>query len=143
MTVFSSWTLQRDESNRPVLIIVLNHDITASKKAEDELKKSGERLDAIFEQFSRWDHCLLTPFGMTHGVLRDLRFAMINAAAERLMGLNASDLLGHTVLEKFPTLRHGWSVYKIYPDHRRKRNSRLRAPVAGKRSFPAGIAWQV
>ena len=28
---------------------------------------------------------------------------MINPAAEKLMGLNASDLLGHTALEKFPT----------------------------------------
>ena len=36
------------------------------------------------------------------GVLRDLRFAVINPAAEMLTRLNASDLLGHTVLEKCP-----------------------------------------
>jgi PAS domain S-box-containing protein len=103
VTVFSSWTLQRDESNRPVLIIVLNHDITASKKAEDELKKSGERLDAILS--SSLDGIIVyNAVRDEHGVLRDLRFAMINAAAEKLMGLNASELLGHTALEKFPTI---------------------------------------
>jgi PAS domain-containing protein len=36
------------------------------------------------------------------GVLRDFRFAWVNAAAEKLTGHTASQLLGHTALEIFP-----------------------------------------
>ena len=102
VTVASSWTLQRDESNSPISVIELNYDITARKKAEQELKKSRERLDAILS--SSLDGIIVyDAVRDQRGVLRDLRFAMINPAAEKLMRLNASELLGHTVLEKFPT----------------------------------------
>jgi PAS domain S-box-containing protein len=102
VTVVSSWTLQRDESNRPVSVIELNYEITARKKAEQELKKSRERLDAILS--SSLDGIIAyDAIRDALGVLRDLRFAMINPAAEKLMCMNASDLVGHTLLEKFPT----------------------------------------
>ncbi len=102
VTVASSWTLQRDESNRPISVIEMNYDITARKKAEQELKKSRERLDAILN--SSLDGIIVYDAVRDQlGALRDLRFAMINPAAEELMRLNTSDLLGHTLLEKFPT----------------------------------------
>jgi two-component system sensor histidine kinase/response regulator len=102
VTVASSWTLQRDESNSPVSVIELNYDITARKKVEQELKKSRERLDAILS--SSLDGIIVYDAVRDElGLLRDLRFAMINPAAEKLMRLNAAELLGHTVLEKFPT----------------------------------------
>ena len=102
VTVASSWTLQRDESNLPVSVIELNYDITARKKAEQELKKSREHLDAILS--SSLDGIIVYEAVRDEaGLLQDLRFAMINPAAEKLMRLNASDLLGRTVLEKFPT----------------------------------------
>src|SRR6202022_3406499 len=47
VTVASSWTLQRDDSDGPVSVIEMDYDITARKKAEHELKKSREHLDAI------------------------------------------------------------------------------------------------
>jgi len=40
VTVASRWTLQRDDSNKPVSVIEVNYDITARKKAEKELEKS-------------------------------------------------------------------------------------------------------
>ena len=90
VTVASSWTLQRDESNSPVSVIEMNYDITARKKVEQELKKSRERLDAILS--SSLDGIIVCEAVRDEvGVLRDLRFAMINPAAEKLMRLNASD----------------------------------------------------
>jgi len=44
VTVSSNWTLQRDDSNRPVSVIEMNCDITARKKAEKELEKNREHL---------------------------------------------------------------------------------------------------
>ncbi len=38
------------------------------------------------------------------GRLRDLRYEMINPAAEKLLGMEASELLGHGMLEKFPVV---------------------------------------
>jgi PAS domain S-box-containing protein len=37
VTVASSWTLQRDDSNRPVSVIEMNYDIAARNKAEKDL----------------------------------------------------------------------------------------------------------
>jgi two-component system sensor histidine kinase/response regulator len=103
VTVSSSWTLQRDDSNRPVSVIEMDYDITARKKAEWELKKSRERLDAILS--SSLDGIIVyEAVRDEQGVLRDLRFTMINPAAEKLMGLNAPDLLGQTLLESLPEL---------------------------------------
>ena len=44
VTVSSNWTLQRDDSNRPVSVIEMNCDITARKKTEKELEKNREHL---------------------------------------------------------------------------------------------------
>ena len=103
VTVASSWTLQCDDANRPLSVIEMNYDITARKKAEQDLQKSKERLDAILS--SSVDGIIVYDAVRNEiGVLQDLRFVMINPAAEKLMRRNASDLLGHTVLEKFPSV---------------------------------------
>ena len=51
VTVASSWTLQRDESNSPVSVIEMNYDITARKESEEAIRNSAEeRLSSAFEQ---------------------------------------------------------------------------------------------
>ncbi len=103
VNVASSWTLQRDEAKRAVSVIEMNYDFTARKKAERELQKSNERLDAILS--SSIDGIIVYEAVRDGpGALLDLRFAMINPAAEKLMELKATDLLGRTLLEKFPTV---------------------------------------
>jgi PAS domain S-box-containing protein len=44
VTVSSSWTLRADDGNRTSSVIETSHDITARKRAEDELKSSVLRL---------------------------------------------------------------------------------------------------
>ena len=79
----------------------ITRDITERKKTEQESQKSRERLDAILS--SSLDGIIVFEAVRDElGVLRDLRFTMINPAAEKLIRLNAADLLGQTLLEKLP-----------------------------------------
>jgi two-component system sensor histidine kinase/response regulator len=103
VNVVSSWTLRRDESKRPVSVIEMNYDVTARKKAEQELAQTREHLDTIVS--SSLDGIVVyEAIRDERGQIRDLRFAMINPAAETLMRRNASDLIGHTVLESYPSV---------------------------------------
>jgi PAS domain S-box-containing protein len=103
VTVASSWTLQRNESSLPVAVIEMNYDITARKKAEKELAQSREHLNAILT--SSIDGVIVyDAIRNEAGVLKDFRFTMINPAAEKMMRMKASDLLGKTILEKFPSV---------------------------------------
>jgi two-component system, sensor histidine kinase and response regulator len=103
MMVASRQTLQRDDAQRQVSVIEMNYDITARRKAEQEAEKSRERLEVILS--SSLDGIIVYEAVRDElGVLRDLRFAMVNPAAEKLLQLKASDLLGRTILEKVPTV---------------------------------------
>ena len=102
VTVSSSWTLQRDDANQPVAVIEINHDITARKRAEQELEKSGQRLDAIL--YSSLDGVIVyEAVRKKSGQLVDLRFVMVNPAAEKLMNMTASKLIGRQMRELFPS----------------------------------------
>jgi PAS domain S-box-containing protein len=100
LTVVSSWTLQRVAPHQSS-VLELSYDITARKKAERELETNRARLDAIFKG-SLDGIVVFESIRDETGILRDLRFTMVNPAAERLTGMNACDLIGHTLLEKFP-----------------------------------------
>jgi two-component system sensor histidine kinase/response regulator len=79
----------------------ITRNITARKKAEEELAKTTERLTTILN--SSLDGIIFyESVRGAGGTLQDLRFGMVNPAAEKLTGHDASQLLGHTVLEKFP-----------------------------------------
>jgi PAS domain S-box-containing protein len=102
VTVASSWTLQRNAANRRGSVIEMSFDITARQKAEQELRKTSERLNAILNGC----HDGVIVFEAIRddaGVLHDLRFAMVNPATERLTRTEARDLIGRTLLEKFPS----------------------------------------
>jgi PAS domain S-box-containing protein len=50
VVVASRWSLQRDERGAPVAVLVINNDITKSKRAEEKLRASEQRLlDAQME----------------------------------------------------------------------------------------------
>jgi PAS domain S-box-containing protein len=140
VTVVSSWTLQRDHSNRPVSVIEMNYDITARQKVEQELNKSTERLDAILN--SSLDGIVVYEAVRDElGVLRDLRFAMINPAAEKLMRLKASDLLGHTLLEEFPTVVTD-GLFENSPESSKKKWLLISSTSPFEAGHPAGTGWQ-
>jgi PAS domain S-box-containing protein len=101
--VASSWTLQRDEAGKPISVIELNYDITARKKAERELLRSEERLQAILN--GSIDGAIVYEAVRDEaGKIKDFRFSMVNPAAEKMMGLKASDVIGQTLLGKFPSV---------------------------------------
>jgi two-component system sensor histidine kinase/response regulator len=103
VNVISSWTLRRDESKRPASVIEMNYDVTARKKAEKELTQTREHLDTIVS--SSLDGIVVyEAIRDERGQIRDLRFVVINPAAEKLMRRNASELLGRTVSESYPSV---------------------------------------
>ena len=77
-------------------------DVTESRQAEQELKRSESRLDAILS--SSLDGIIVFEAVRDElGAVRDLRFEMINPAAEKLIGRKASKLLGCTLFQQSPT----------------------------------------
>jgi len=96
-----SATALTDETGAVIGYLGLLNDITGRKKAEQELEKSRERLNAILT--GSIDGVIVYDAVRDEaGALKDLRFSMINPAAERLMRMTASDLLGKTLLTQFP-----------------------------------------
>ena len=101
MTVASNWTLHRGTPGRPASVIELNFDISERKTVERELEKSTARLEAIFRG-SPDGIVVFEAIRDEAGVLRDLRFAMVNPAAERLTRVSASGLIGVHFTQKLP-----------------------------------------
>ena len=98
-----SVTALSDESGAIIGYLGVMSDLTERKKAEQDLAKSREHLDTIFK--SSLDGVIVyESVRDKSGVLRDLRFTMVNPAAERLMGLNRSELIGRNLVETFPTV---------------------------------------
>jgi two-component system sensor histidine kinase/response regulator len=103
VTVVSSWTLQRDKTGQPVSVIEMNYDITARKKAEQEVAKGRERLNTILNS-SLDGMIVLNAIRDGEGKLQDFRYMTINPAAEKMMQLNSKDVIGQKLTEKFPNL---------------------------------------
>jgi PAS domain S-box-containing protein len=55
VVVASRWTLQRDEQNRPVMILETNNDITTRKRAEDALRLQANLLEQTHDAVLVWE----------------------------------------------------------------------------------------
>jgi len=88
ITVFSRWTLQRDEQGNPKAILETNNDITDRKQAEIE----NQRLTSIVESSSDF-----IGLGTMEGLL-----TYLNPAGMKLVGIqNLEELKTKTILESF------------------------------------------
>jgi PAS domain S-box-containing protein len=99
--VSSSQTLQRDANGEPAFVIEMNHDVTARRRAEQELERNRRRLDAILS--SSVDGVIVyESVRDLQGELVDFRFAMVNPAAEKSMGTPAASVIGRKLRDVFP-----------------------------------------
>jgi PAS domain S-box-containing protein len=89
IVVASRWALLRDDSGDPVATLQINTDITARKRAIEELAKSEQRWRAVFDN-------------STVGIaLTDLngRFQAANFAFQKMMGYSRRELLGMSFMD--------------------------------------------
>jgi len=99
--------IQRDMDGNPETILGIVNDITERKQAEELLHRKEEEYRLLFTG-------MLDGFAL-HEIICDddghpvdYRFLSINPAFERLTGLKAADLIGHTVLEVMPDTEAYW-----------------------------------
>ncbi len=85
----------------------LQNEIAERELSEEALKKSEEKIRLLFDE-------MLSGFALHEiicdpsGKPADYRFLSVNAAFERMTGLNASDILGKTILEVIPGTEFSW-----------------------------------
>lgn len=86
LTVNSRWTLVRDDAGRPKSVLVINTDITETKKLESQFLRA-QRLEAIGTLASGIAHDLnniLSPILMSVAILRR---TITDPSAERMLGI--------------------------------------------------------
>ncbi|HIK03720.1 MAG TPA: PAS domain S-box protein [Trichormus sp. M33_DOE_039] len=80
IVVDSRWTLQRDEQGRAEITLEINNDITARKRAEEELSHLSRALESAVEGISQLD---------TQG-----RYIKVNPAYANAVGYQPEELIG-------------------------------------------------
>ncbi len=86
----------RDLEGRVIGVVVVSRDITAGKRAEEELRENERRLNSIYNTVSDVIfHLAVEPEGR-------FRFVSVNAAFLRVTGLGKEAVVGKTVDEVIP-----------------------------------------
>jgi PAS domain S-box-containing protein len=91
----------------PRAAVVSHEDITARKKAELSVKESEERYRQLFQSMQS-GFALHEIICDENGTPCDYRFLEVNSAFEKLTGLKAAALIGHTVKEILPATEAHW-----------------------------------
>jgi PAS domain S-box-containing protein len=87
VVVASQWLLHRDAHGQPARILEVNADITARKRAEQQLRLSEQRFATAFHA---------SPAAMLITRLSDGRIIDVNASYERMFGYARDELIGQT-----------------------------------------------
>ena len=100
-------SLIRDHKADPHYFMAVIQDISERKQAEEMLEKSVKQYRLLFdEMFSGFAlHEIICD---QSGTPTDYRFLSANTAFEKITGLDASDILGKTVLEVMPGTESNW-----------------------------------
>jgi len=93
--------------NKPFQVYATFQDITLEKKAQHDLLVNEEQYRQLFSEINYGIALHEMIFDNT-GKPTDYRFLKMNPAFETIMGLNASELIGKTVLEVMPELEYSW-----------------------------------
>ena len=75
----------RDEAGKPRYILGIMEDVTERKQQEDELRRTRTFLDTIIENM---------PAMLTVKDAAELRYVLVNRAAEQFFGLRSEDMIG-------------------------------------------------
>jgi PAS domain S-box-containing protein len=89
LTVFSRWSLDRDERGRPASILETNTDVTARRQAEVAVRHKEAELEQIVTQ---------TPFMLTR-CTRDLRYRYVSRAYAEMFGRKPQEFAGKAIVE--------------------------------------------
>jgi PAS domain S-box-containing protein len=99
--------LRRNKEGEAVGVWAVVRDITAQKQAEEAIKLSEMRYRSLFTQMM--DGCGLHEIICdSQGKPVDYRFLEVNPALEQMIGINASELIGKTVLQVLPHTEQAW-----------------------------------
>ena len=82
----------RDEAGKPRYILGIMEDVTERKQQEDELRRTRTFLDTIIENM---------PAMLTVKDAAELRYVLVNRAAEQFFGLRSEDMIGKRTSEIF------------------------------------------
>jgi len=74
--------------------VVTHEDITERRRAEQELDRSRAFASTVFEN---------VPTAITLKEAQDLRYVLVNRAAEKSLGLPRAEIIGHTAFDMFPS----------------------------------------
>ncbi|WP_292391143.1 PAS domain-containing sensor histidine kinase [Methanosarcina sp. UBA5] len=101
-----------NEENKPVQIRGAGQDITENKKAEEDLRKSKEQYQSLFNSISEgFANC--KAIYDDHGTLCDLLILDINPAGARISGAEREAQIGKTMREVGPDVEGYWfEAYK-------------------------------
>ena len=96
-----------DAQGNPVFLTGIAQDITERKLAEETLEKSEKQFRLLFEEMGSGVavHEIICD---ESGTPADFRFLSVNTAFEKMTGLEASNILGKTVLEVIPETESSW-----------------------------------